>query len=161
MITPAQIKMLVIVGGLIASGFLGYKFGKDSVLSDWKTETAKMNAATSDAMIKLQKQRGELEKELMISESEAWEKYSEAESEASRLSRELNNRPWRVRVVTEANCSVPEASAASSVDDAGEAARELPDKTKRRIERIARDANQCEAQLSALQEYVRGVLKLN
>ena len=78
----------------------------------------------------------------------------------SRLNLELDNRPWRVRVVTEANCSVPEASAASSVDDAGEATRELPDKTKRRIERIARDANQCEAQLSALQEYVRGVLKL-
>lgn len=161
MITPAQIKMLVMAGCVIASGFFGYKFGHDSVMSDWQTETAKMNAATSDAMVKLQKQRGELEQELRLSESEAWEKYREAESEANRLSDEFDNRPWRVRVVTKTDCPVPTTTKSSGVDDAGEAAGELPDKTKRRIERIARDANQCEAQLSALQDYVRGVLKLN
>jgi len=62
-----------------------------------------------------------------------------------------------VRVVTKpASCGVPETADAASVgnDTTGQYA-ELPVTTARRVISIGKDADQCEAKLRALQDYVK------
>lgn len=161
-ITPSQIKLVLAIGVIIAAGFMGYKFGHDSVMADWQTERAEVNKATSDALIKMQQQRDNLEREMKQKEAAAWEKYQNAQTESDRLSDELANIPWRVRIVRQpADCPVSGDSSTSSLDDGARHSAELPEETSRGLVAIGRDADRCEAKLSALQDWVKTLVDTN
>lgn len=154
---PLLIKYAAISGVILLFGWLCYDYGHDSVMSEWQAEKAQINAATASALVKLQQQREAAERDLKTKESESWELYQNAEKEADRLNAELDNRSWRVRVITRASdCRVPESDTASGVgDDTREQFAELPATTTRSVIAIGKDADQCSAKLKALQDYIK------
>ena len=147
------------IGAVVTAlfGWLCYDYGHDSVMSEWQTERAEMASATTQAIIKLREQQDAIQRDLKAKESQSWELYQNAEKEAERLNGELNAMPWRVQVVTKpGNCGVPETDSASSVgDDTTGQYAELPIETTRSVIAIGKDADQCEAKLKALQDYVK------
>ena len=154
---PLLIKALAAWVVIAVFGWLCYDYGHDSVMSDWQQERSKMASATSKAMIALQQQRDATEQALKAKESQAWGMYQDAENKANELAGELNGMAWRVRVNTSpADCRVPETATTASVGNvsANEYA-ELPAETTRSVIAIGKDADQCEAKLKALQEYVK------
>lgn len=158
-INPLTIKIIAALGLLALSAFGGYKYGHDSVMNEWLAEKSAISDATVKALITLNEQRKQKESELSQSEKSAWEQYQHAQTENDRLNYELSNRHWRVRVITKAdNCSVQDTESSSVGDGAAEQYAELPEQTSRSIAAIGRDADQCEAKLKALQDYVKIVV---
>jgi len=158
-INPLTIKIAIALGLLALSTFGGYKYGHDSVMSDWLAEKSVMNEATASALTKLNEQRKQKDEAAEQSEREAWEKYQNAQSENDRLNTELANRPWRVRVITKAaDCSVRDTSASIMGNGEEYTTAELPASTARSIAAIGRDADRCEAKLKALQDWAKIVV---
>ena len=157
---PLLIKCAIGAAVVALFGWLCYDYGHDSVMSEWQTERAEIANATTTAIIKLREQQGAIQRDLKAKESQSWELYQNAEKEAERLNGELNAMPWRVQVVTKpANCGMPEtASTASVVNDTAKQYAELPIETTRSVITIGKDADQCEAKLKALQDYVKIVV---
>ena len=156
---PLLIKALASCAVLTVFGWLCYDYGHDSVMSDWQIERAEMANATSIAIIKLRDQQEAIQAELKDKESKSWELYQNADKESIRLNDELVNRPWRVRVITKpVDCGVPKDNSTPSMGDGDQHEVELPIETTRSVISIGRDADRCEAKLSALQEYVKVIL---
>lgn len=158
-INPLTIKIIAALGLLVVSALGGYKYGHDSVMSDWNQEKANTSAATAQALITLNEYRARQEILLNKSETAAWEQYQNAQTENDKLNNELDNRPWRVRVITQpSDCPMRDTDAASVGDGITEQYAELPAATTRSIATIGKDADRCEAKLKALQDYVKIVV---
>jgi hypothetical protein len=156
---PLLIKYSIAAAGVAVFGWLCYDYGHDSVMSDWQIERAEMANATSIAIIKLRDRQEAIQAELKDKESKSWELYQNADKESIRLNDELVNRPWRLRVITKpTDCGVPKGNSTSSMGNGGQHEVELPIETTRNVIAIGRDADRCEAKLSALQEYVKVIL---
>lgn len=157
---PMAAKPLIYAALLAFVCWIAYDYGATSVREDWNAERAEINKVTADALIKMNEQRKSTETELQKSESAAWEKYQNAQNESDRLSTELANRPWRVRIERAACDNLPGNTRAASVgDDKAEQYAELPVSTTRSVIEIGRDADQCEAKLKALQDYINLITK--
>lgn len=157
---PALIKAAIAAGLMAVFGWLCYDYGHDSVMADWQAERAEINSKTADALKLLMKQRDETERDLSQSEAKAWEQYRHADEENERLNRELAERPWRVRIERASCDRVSNDTGASTVGDgAPEQYAELSREAARRIAAIGRDADQCEAKLMALQQYIVEIKK--
>ncbi len=135
---------------MVGSLGLSYHFGATSVQSDWNAE----KAATVVAMTRMNNERVEREKLLAVSELKAWEQYQNAQIESDRLNTELESRPWRVRIEKRNDCPSGGEPAASMGDGKTEEYAELPSSITRSITAIGRDADQCEAKLKALQDFI-------
>lgn len=148
------IKYLAIAAAIAALCWLSYDYGATSVQSAWNDERAALNEATASALANLNKQRSETEKSLKLKESEAWDKYNEADKLAQNLNDELTNRPWRVRIETR-YFGVPKTDSTASMGNGAEQYAELSAEVTRSVIAIGKDADRCEAKLKALQDWAK------
>ena len=84
-------------------------------------------------------------------EKEAWKQYEEA------INRPMPEQPVRVRVVYRTRDTVCPTEATGVGNGTVEVVGELPRENQERLERIGREADQCEAKLKALQGYINAL----
>ena len=155
---------------LVALGlfFYGFASGRESVLGEWvqlKTKVEEANRIAEERLVKLRADRDRKEAELERLAEEREKLDEQAQAEIERLATRLEQRPVRVRVVTEPrSCGgSAEGDAAAGTgageEDAGQASGVLPEENSRRlrealteIETLSAAYNSCRAHIMTMRE---------